>query len=341
MMRIGARAGRGGSERVGAYPLGDATGRADGPPRRGGPQASQMKPLRHNDRGRSSYRPHNPQRGRAARRTAAVAFAVTFLAVPVALLTGVRPGPLAAMLGALSAAVWVATLRFDARMRAGARDAVYGLLTAAAILGALHASQLLEPMYRREGWLELPLRVSIEPAVVAPGDKLTYTLSTVNDGVRPALGRRFLVDGNAVIGFVMYGVLPELHGIPFSVATSPHAERIAPDGEPAEAGSDLVSVVYADLELPELNPSSWDWSTRYTPGGEVVGVILGDRATAGSLDVGETLRLTYRVIVPQGHPEGVVDRTRGSLSYRDPQWSTYYVHDLRFRFDQPVVVRRP
>jgi len=96
--------------------------------------------------------------------------------------------------------------------------------------------------------------------------------------------------------------------------------------------------VYADLQLPELNPANWDWSTTYTEGWEVVGAITSDGHTHSNLDAGKILTLQYSVVVPPDHPVGKVRSARGSLSYRDPQWATHYIHELRFPFEETVTV---
>jgi hypothetical protein len=44
------------------------------------------------------------------------------------------------------------------------------------------------------------------------------------------------------------------------------------------------------------------------------------------------------VVVPPDHPPGEVHHVRASLAYRDPQWATYYTHDLWFPFEDDVLV---
>ena len=272
-----------------------------------------------------------------ARRVAAVTFAVLFLVVPVALLTSLRLVPL--ILSVLSVGI-VATIGGfvgPVSIRPRSRDAAKGVVTAAILLGILHFTGLLEPMYRREGWLLLELDIEISPLRVQPGDPLTYTLSTTNTEPRAALSRYYAVDGVPYDGLLMYGRIPDLDTVRFSLVEPPTVTLTSNDdpGRPLECP---CTVVYANPGIPELNPTSWDWSTTYTPGDEVVAVISGDATTYHDLESGETLTLRYTVVVPPDHPPGEVHHVRASLAYRDPQWATYYTHDLWFPFEDDVLV---
>ncbi len=269
---------------------------------------------------------------------ATVIFASLFFVIPVALLASVRPWVLATVFATVGTAALLLSLSPLPRI-GRARSAGKGFLTAAAILAIIHASGLLEPLYRREGWLLLDMEAEVYPLQVRPGDTLTYTLSTTNTGVRPALARRFLVDDVPYRGMLIYGLLPRHGGEGFAITGTPTINLIS-EAEPQSAGESVCTVVYAALQLPELNPANWDWSTTYTEGWDVVGAITSDGYARGELDAGATLTLEYSVVVPPDHPAGKVRSARGSLSYRDPQWATYYSHDLRFPFEETVTVVR-
>jgi len=278
-----------------------------------------------------------PRRWPDARRTAATTFAVLFLVIPVALMVSVRPWILAVTSSSLGAACLLGSLCTPPRIRGGARSAGKGLIAAAAILAIIHFSGLLQPFYTREGWLLLDMETDVYPLQVRPGDTLIYTLSTTNIDTRPALARRFLVDDVPYRGVLIYGLLPKHGGNGFSITGAPTANVIS-EVEPQDAQESFCTVVYADLQLPELNPANWDWSTTYTEGWEVVGAITSDGHTHSNLDAGKILTLQYSVVVPPDHPVGKVRSARGSLSYRDPQWATHYIHELRFPFEETVTV---
>jgi len=165
-----------------------------------------------------------------------------------------------------------------------------GFLAAAAILAIVHVSGLLEPLFRREGWLILDMETEVYPLQVRPGDTLTYTLTTTNTGTRPAMARRFLVDGVPYKGMLIYGFLPTYEGDGFAITGTPTVNLIS-EAEPQGAGESDCTIVYADLQLPVLNSANWDWSTTYTEGWDVVGVITSDGHTDGELDAGTTLTL--------------------------------------------------
>ena len=274
-----------------------------------------------------------------ARRAAAVTFGVLFLVLPVALLTSVRLEPLILTVIVLGGVSVVAGLVAPPSVRGRFRNAAKGLVTAAILLAILHFVGLLEPMYRREGWLVLDLDIEVEPLRVHPGDSITYTLTTTNGGLRAVLGRGFSVDGVSHLGLLMYGRLPDLDGVRFSLSEEPIALLDAAD-ESGETLDFAHTIAYANPGIPELNPASWEWSTTYTPGDEVIGLITGDGTAHHDLGVGETLMLRYAVTVPTIHPAGEVHHVRASLSYRDPQWATYYTHDLWFPFEDTVLVER-
>ena len=269
---------------------------------------------------------------------ATVVFASLFFVIPVALLASVRPWVLATVFATVGTAALLLSLSPLPRI-GRARSAGKGFLTAAAILAIIHVSGLLEPLYRREGWLLLDMETEVYPLQVRPGDTLTYTLSTTNTGARPALARRFLVDDVPYRGMLIYGLLPRHGGEGFAITGTPTINLIS-EAEPQSAGESVCTVVYAALQLPELNPANWDWSTTYTKGWDVVGAITSDGYARGELDAGATLTLEYSVVVLPDHPAGKVRSARGSLSYRDPQWATYYSHDLRFPFKETVTVVR-
>lgn len=272
-----------------------------------------------------------------ARRTAAATFVVLFLVIPVALMVSVRPWTVAVILSALGAACLLGSLCLTSRIRRATRNAGMNLIAAAAILAIIHFSGLLQPFYTREGWLLLDLDIQVAPWQVSPGDTLTYTLSTTNTGMRPALGRRFLVDGAPYTGVLMYGRLPDLDGVRFPISGSP-TTSLSSEAEPQDSQESICTVVYANPGLPELNPASWAWTTTYSPGMEVIAAITSDGRTHRDLGVGETLAFQYRVTVPPDHPSGEVHHVRASLSYRDPQWATHYIHDLWFPFEETVTV---
>ena len=272
-----------------------------------------------------------------ARRIAAVAFAVLFLAVPIALLTSVRLEPLLLAVLTLGFVSLLGGLTGPRQIRGKLRNGANGLITAAALLAILHYSGLLEPMYRREGWLLLDLQIEVAPLQVKPGDAVTYTLSTTNPGQRAALGRRFVVDGTAYTGLLLYGRLPDLRGERFAILGSPTVV-LSSELEPDRPLTGNCTIVYANPGIPELNPTSWHWTTTYSPGDEVVAAITSDGHTHRDLGAGETLTLQYRVVVPSDHPDGELHHVRASLSYRDPQWATYATHDLRFPFEDTVIV---
>ena len=267
-----------------------------------------------------------------------VIFGSLFFVIPIALLASVRPWVLATIFATLGTAALLLSL-FPLPRIGRARSTGMGFLTAAAILAIIHVSGLLEPLYRREGWLLLDMEAEVYPLQVRPGDTLTYTLSTTNTGTRPALARRFLVDDMPYRGMLIYGLLPRHGGEGFAITGTPTINLIS-EAEPLNAGGRVCTVVYAALQLPELNPANWDWSTTYTEGWDVVGAITSDGYVQGDLDAGATLTLEYSVVVPSDHPAGKVRSARGSLSYRDPQWAVYYIHDLRFLFEETVTVVR-
>ena len=149
------------------------------------------------------------------RRISGVVFLLLFLAIPIALLASVRPWAFAAGLAGLGVVVLIGSVYLRAGVRRRAQNAAKGLLTAAAILAIVHFSNLLEPFYRREGWLLLNLDAKVVPLQVSPGDTLTYTLSTTNTGKRAARGRQFVVNGVPYTGLLMYGVLPDLDFLNF------------------------------------------------------------------------------------------------------------------------------
>jgi len=136
---------------------------------------------------------------------------------------------------------------------------------------------------------------------------------------------------------LIYGLLPRHDGDGFLITGAPTAQ-LTSEIEPQGAQESVCTVVYADLQLPELNSATWDWSTTYTEGWDVVGAITSDGHTHSELDPGATITLQYSVVVPSDHPAGKVRSARGSLSYRDPQWATHYIHELRFPFEETVTV---
>jgi|GEM_PF-1456468 len=274
------------------------------------------------------------------RRTSAVVFFLLFLAIPIALLASVQPWVFAAFLSGLGAVAFIGSVYVSPQTRRGTRNAAKGLLTAAAILAIIHFSNVLEPFYRREGWLLLDLEAKVSSLQVRPGDTLTYTLSTTNTGTRSARGRQFLVDGLPYTGILMYGVLPDLEYTYFTITGTPSAS-VSSETEELDAQQKVCTVIYANPRELDVNPMYWLWSTTYTPGRKVVAAITGDGTQPADLFVGETFMLAYQVTVPLDHPEGRLHQRRASLSYRDPQWATYYVHDLWFPFDDIVTILPP
>ncbi len=264
-------------------------------------------------------------------------FAVLFLVIPVALLTSIPLEPLVLAVLGLGIVFLIGGFIGPERIRGRLRRGAGALITAAALLAILHFSGLLEPMYRREGWLILDLDVAVSPQRVRPGETLTYTLSTTNEGRRAALGRRFFVDGDPYTGLIMYGRLPDLHGDRFALSESPTA-TLTSKADSTRSLDCPCTIIYANPGIPELNPASWNWTTTYTPGDEVVAVITGAGEAYHDLGIGETLTLRYTVEIPPDHPAGEVHHVRASLSYRDPQWATHYTHDLWFPFEDTVIV---
>jgi len=278
-----------------------------------------------------------PRPWRGGHRTAATAFVLLLVVIPMVLLTGIPPWILAT--ASTAAGLFAFRLRFlltSERQRAVARSAALALLFAAGILGILQASGALEPLLRREGWLLLDLETRASPREAAPGDAVTYTLSTTNTGARAALGRRFSVDGTSWAGVLVYGRIPELGGGRFALDGHPSARVTDESGASAPC-----TVIYASPGLPELNPGGWNWSTSCTQEAEIVAAITSDGSAHRSLGVGETLSLEYKIRIPENHPAGRVRSEHASLSYRDPQWATYRTHDLRFALPQLLVVEPP
>lgn len=271
------------------------------------------------------------------RRISGVVFLLLFLAIPIALLASVRPWAFAAGLAGLGVVVLIGSVYLRAGVRRRAQNAAKGLLTAAAILAIVHFSNLLEPFYRREGWLLLNLDAKVVPLQVSPGDTLTYTLSTTNTGKRAARGRQFVVNGVPYTGLLMYGVLPDLDNTYFPIVGTATA-TVSSETEPQGLQERACTVVYANPHELGINPMYWSWSTTYAPGWKVVAVITSNGSTHRDLAVGETLELRYRVTIPPDHPEGPLHHKHASLSYRDPQWATYSVHDLWFPFNEVIAV---
>jgi uncharacterized repeat protein (TIGR01451 family) len=237
----------------------------------------------------------------------------------------------------LGAIALLASVFLSARPRSRTQNAAKALLTVAVILAIVHFSGLLKPFYTREGWLLLELDVKIAPTEVRAGDPLTYTLTTTNEGVRAARGRQFVVDGLPHNGVLVYGVLPDLEFTYLTLGGTP-AARVFLDSEEEGAQEKVCTVIYANPRELGANPMYWSWSTSYTPGWKVVAAITGDGNQPTDLHIGETFSLQYRVIVPPEHPAGHLHQRRASLSYRDPQWATWTVHDLWFAFEDIVTV---
>jgi hypothetical protein len=269
---------------------------------------------------------------------ASVMFATLLFIIPVALLASVRPVLLAAISGGLGGLFLLGSLFPIPRIHT-ARVLGKGLLAAAVILAIIHVSGLLEPLYRRDGWLLLGMETDVYPLQVNPGDILTYTMATTSDDMRPAMARSYVVNDAPHKGMLLYSFLPTLNGIGFPITGSPVAEVI-PWAESQNDQETIYTIVYAKLELPVLNSVNWSWSTTYTEGWDVIGVITSNGDTHTDLGAGENLSLQYSVIVPQDHPEGNIRSARAGLSYRDPMWSSYQIHELRFQFEGPVRVVR-
>jgi hypothetical protein len=269
---------------------------------------------------------------------ASVMFATLLFIIPVALLASVHPGLLAAISAVVGGLFLLASL-FPIPRIPTARVLGKGLLAAAIILAIIHVSGLLEPLYRRDGWLLLGMETDVYPLQVNPGDILTYTMSTTSDDMRPAMAKSYVVDDVRYKGMLLYGFLPKVDGIGFPITGSPRAEVI-PWAEPQNDQETVYTIVYAKLELPVLNPVNWNWSTTYTEGWDAIGVITSNGDTHTDLGAGEILSLQYSVIVPQDHPEGNVRSARAGLSYRDPMWASYQTHELRFQFEEVVHVVR-
>jgi len=266
------------------------------------------------------------------RRTATVLFFL-ILVLPIALMTSVRPWMLAAVSGGIGVMSTIAFLTTRGHTRPGFRAAGEVFVIAALVLTALHVSRALEPMYERTGWLLLRLTAEVAPYEVAPGDTLTFTLSTTNSGDGPARVRPFVVDGTPHSAVLVYGILPDL-GYRYFHVRDASAELTGRDGNPLAP----VTVAYATPFDFGYNPAYWEWTTTYTPEATVIGALTSDGVEDRELAVGETLRLTYDVAVPVHHPAGTVHQKRAGLSYRDPQWATYISQDLWFPFEQELTV---
>ena len=270
------------------------------------------------------------------RRTSAVVFFLLFLMIPVGLLASIEPWVFAVASAAAGAIALIASLCLSARHRSRAQNATKALLTVAVILAIVHFSGLLKPFYTREGWLLLELDTQVAPTQVRAGEPLTYTLTTTNSGVRSARGRQFVVDDLPHNGVLVYGVLPDLEYTYLTLAETPTARVIASTEEGVQ--DKAHTILYANPRELGTNPMYWSWSTRYTPGWKVVAAVTGDGSQPADLAIGETITLQYRVVVPPDHPEGRLHHRRASLSYRDPQWATWAVHDLWFPFEQIITV---
>jgi hypothetical protein len=267
---------------------------------------------------------------------AAAIFGALFFVIPVALLTSVRPWLVAIVFAGLGIAILLVSFSPLPRIRS-IRTAGKGILAVAAILAVIHVSGALEPLYRRDGWLLLDLTTEVYPQQASPGETLTYKLSTTTTDIRPAMARRFIVDGVPYKGMLLYSFLPTHGGDGFALTGAPIANVVSTCSSPSEQET-VYTVVYADLQLPVLNAANWDWSATYTEGWDVVGVITSNGQTHCDLGAGESLTLQYSVVVPPDHPEGKVRSARAGLSYRDPQWATHYIHELRFQFERTMIV---
>ena len=270
------------------------------------------------------------------RGVATVLFGTLLFVIPVALLASIRPGLLAVICAILGVAFLFLSFSRLPRI-ASVRIIGTGALAVAAILAIIHVSGILEPLYRRDGWLLLGLTTEVSPLQVNPGDTLTYTLSTTTTDMRPAMARRFVVDDVPYRGMLLYCFLPVHDGDAFSIVGEPMAGvTVAEDSQ--NVLNTVYTVVYAKLQLPVLNAANWNWSTTYTEGWDVIGVITSDGQKHSDLGAGEILNLQYSVVVPLEHPDGKIRSARAGLSYRDPQWATYYIHELRFQFEDTVSV---
>jgi len=271
------------------------------------------------------------------RRISTAVFFLLFLMIPVGLLASIEPWVFAVMSAASGVITLIASVFLSGRPRSRAQNAAKALLTVAVILAIVHFSGLLKPFYMREGWLLLELDVQVAPVEVRAGDPLTYTLTTTNTGVRSARGRQFVVDGLPYTGVLVYGVLPDLEYTYLALAGTPTASVFTNNAE-QDAQQKVCTVIYANPRELGANPMYWSWSTTYTPGWKAVAAITGDGSQPADLHTGETFTLRYQVIVPPEHPEGRLHHRRASLSYRDPQWATWAVHDLWFPFEEIVTV---
>jgi len=266
-----------------------------------------------------------------------VVFFLLFLMIPIGLLASIEPWVFAVASAASGVITLIASVFLSARPRSRAQNTAKALLTVAVILTIVHFSGLLKPFYTREGWLLLELEAQVAPVEVRAGDPLTYTLTTTNTGIRSARGRQFNVDGLPHNGVLVYGVLPDLEYTYLTIAGTPTASVFTNSAE-QDAQQKLCTVLYANPRELGANPMYWSWSTTYTPGWRVVAAITGDGSQPADLHIGETFTLRYQVIVPPEHPEGRLHHRRASLSYRDPQWATWAMHDLWFAFEEIVTV---
>ncbi len=269
-------------------------------------------------------------------RVSTVMFAMLFFAIPFALLASIPVWILAAVMGGLGVG-FVGLGRLPIERTELARNIAKGFLLAAAILTITHFTGWLEPFYRRDGWLLLDMETSVMPQSASPGDSLHYTLTTTNTEGIPALRRRYFSDGVAHHGVLLYCLLPTRNGDGFPLEGMPSATQTAKLGGTEHDVGDCT-IVYAHLPIPELNPGGWDWSSTYREGMDVIGMITSDGQQHRDLEPGDTIRLEFTLSVPLDHPAGPARSARGSLSYRDPQWATHYIQELRFPFRDRVTV---
>jgi len=138
---------------------------------------------------------------------------------------------------------------------------------------------------------------------------------------------------------LVYSFLPRLDGVGFPLHGEPIVS-LEPWSEAEDDTDTVYTLVYAKLEMPVLNSVNWDWSTTYIEGWDAIGVITSTGESHSDLGPGETLALQYSVVVPLDHPAGNVRAARAGMSYRDPLWISYQIHELRFQFDGTVTVVR-
>ncbi|MFQ5510230.1 MAG: beta strand repeat-containing protein [Candidatus Krumholzibacteriia bacterium] len=138
------------------------------------------------------------------------------------------------------------------------------------------------------------------PAVVVPGNQITYTLTGSNLGNNAANG--VTVASVALAGVLIYDVIPVDPG-----TGNPLPIFGTPSGSPAGG-----TVLYLNAGNSTAgSPESWNWSTTSGPGDIAAGYI-----TSGAVVPAQGYSFAYQVTVPSAMAAGVLGNTV-SLAYVD------------------------